>query len=406
MGHIDHVRNIKDKTYPIAFAFLVAHFSHHVITAITSPLLPLIRQDLHISYAQSGIILSAFTLSYGIAQLPVGWLLHRVKSYVFIFMGIAGVGIAGLLIGLTGGFIPLVAFQLLMGLMGSGYHPTGIFFISQTVNSEKRGKALGIHTIGGSLSYFVSPIIAALLASGFGWRGAFIGLSVPIIVIGLLISFLVKRYTAGTSDNGRDTSSSVDEGKEVSWFRLVVVVILSVTIGAVMGSVIGFIPLYGVDILGMNEKLAATLIAVIFSAGFWASPLAGYISDRIGEIPMLIFAGVIAGPVVILLTFLKSGVPFYFFMVLIGMTIFIRMPVTESYIIGELNEKVRPTVLGIYFFASSMGGGIITPLMGLIADESNFIDSFRIAGVFLLVVVAVCVGLLLFSFNRKKFRQI
>ncbi len=183
-----------DITYKIAFSFLIAHFSHHVITAITSPLLPLIRRDLHLSCTQVGIVLFAFTLSYGIAQLPVGWLLRRVKSYIFIFLGIAGVGIAGIFIGVSKGFIFLVAFQLLMGIMGSGYHPTAIFFISRVVEGDKRGKALGIHTIGGSVSFFIAPILATFLASYFGWRWTFIIMGIPIVGLGVFISFLVARY--------------------------------------------------------------------------------------------------------------------------------------------------------------------------------------------------------------------
>ncbi len=383
-------------TYKVAFAFLVAHFSHHVITAITSPLLPMIRGDLHLSYTQSGIVLSAFTLSYGIAQLPVGWLLQRVKPYLFVFMGIAGVGVSGILIGVSKGFLLLVIFQLLMGIMGSGYHPTAIFFISQVIEKDKKGKALGIHTIGGSMSYFIAPVVAAFLASYIGWRGTFVVMGIPVVVLGVVISLMVKNYTRRVNDKSEGYSVQEKEecGDKVEWFRLGIVMTLSVLLGGIMGSVIGFIPLYGVDIMGVNEKMAATFVSAIFISGLWASPLAGFLSDRVGELPLLIFAGFIGGPVIFALTLLKFGVVVYVLMIFVGMTIFIRMPVSESFIIGELHEGIRGTVLGIYFFASSLGGGLVTPLMGSLIDRVGFKDTFRITGGFLFIAVMLCVILL------------
>jgi len=78
-----------------------AHFSHHVLTALLVPLLPFIRDEFGLSYAQSGIVTSAFTLSYGLAQLPAGWLSDRVGPRYMLLVGISGVAVAGALVGLS-----------------------------------------------------------------------------------------------------------------------------------------------------------------------------------------------------------------------------------------------------------------------------------------------------------------
>lgn len=386
-------------------SFTAAHFSHHIIIAIMTPLLPLIRTSLHLNYTQSGILLSAFTLTYGIAQLPVGWLLNRIKAQVFVFIGIAGVGIAGLLIGISGSFYLLIAAQIIMGIMGSGYHPTAIYFLSNVVDHSFKGRALGIHTIGGSLSYFLSPILAAAAASIWGWRGAYISLSIPVIALGIFISLMTAHfsrslsYSAGRQEGKgtlpRDSESEPPDTVKVNWLRLITVIILSVIIGAVAGAVIGFIPLYAVDTFGIKESTAAALIAVIFSAGIWASPTAGFLSDRLGQIPLLLFAGLIAGPVIYLLTVFNFGLLFYILMVLIGVVIFVRMPVSESFLVGETSGKLRSTILGIYFFASSLSGGLVAPVIGSIADKINFKTAFKITGIFLFVSITLCMIILL-----------
>ena len=45
--------------------FVLGHFSHHIMTAITVPLIPFIRGAFGLDYAQSGLVVSAFTLAYG-----------------------------------------------------------------------------------------------------------------------------------------------------------------------------------------------------------------------------------------------------------------------------------------------------------------------------------------------------
>ncbi|MDA8126009.1 MAG: MFS transporter, partial [Deltaproteobacteria bacterium] len=59
--------------------FIVGHFSHHVLTSITVPLIPFIRSAFDLDYTQSGLVISAFTLACGIGQLPAGWLADRIE---------------------------------------------------------------------------------------------------------------------------------------------------------------------------------------------------------------------------------------------------------------------------------------------------------------------------------------
>ena len=101
--------------------FSLAHFGHHVLTALIVPLLPYIRGEFGLSYTQTGVISASFTIAYGIAQLPAGWLADRVGSRLLLTAGISGVAIAGALVGLVDGYRFLVAVFLLMGVFGGNF---------------------------------------------------------------------------------------------------------------------------------------------------------------------------------------------------------------------------------------------------------------------------------------------
>ena len=155
-------------------------------------------------------------------------------------------------------------------------------------------------------------------------------------------------------------------------------------------SVISFIPLFVVDRFGISEEVAAALIAVIYSAGLWVSPLGGYLSDRLGRVPVMLAVCFIAGPVIYLLNLVPYGLGLGVVLVIIGMITYIRMPTSEAYIIGQTSERHRSTVLGIYYFGSMEGSGLLTPLLGYLIDQHGFYLSFTIAGATLVAVTLLC----------------
>jgi MFS family permease len=82
-------------------AFMFGHFTHHVTNALLTPLLPLIRDGFGLSYAQSGFLVSAFTLSQGLSQAPIGVLADRVGSRSVVTVGLILSALLCFLIGLA-----------------------------------------------------------------------------------------------------------------------------------------------------------------------------------------------------------------------------------------------------------------------------------------------------------------
>ncbi len=369
----------------------MAHFAHHLLTALPIPLLPMIRSEFALNYTQSGLLISAFSVPYGIAQLPAGWLGDRIGRRILITSGISGVALAGLMIGFSQTYIMLMVFLALMGIMGGGYHPSSPPMISASVEPKNQGKALGIHMIGGSASFFLAPLIAAAIATTWGWRGPFIGLAVPTIVLGIVFYILIGRQAvtkiADPMINDRHDYEPSTSGRKR---RLALFIFLSTFTAAVIFSTVSFIPLFLVDHFGIGEGTAAAIMALIYSTGLWAGPLGGYLSDRFGSVPVVLAVGFIAGPIIYLLNLMPYGLGTYALLVIIGTTLYVRMPASESYIINQASERNRSTILGFYFFGAMEGGGVLTPILGSLIDRFGFYTSFTIAGAALLAVTLVC----------------
>jgi MFS family permease len=380
----------------VTWLFVVAHLSHHVITALVVPLLPFIRTDFGLDYTQAGFVISAFSLSYGIAQLPAGWLADRLGPHKLITLSISGVAFAGLMIGFSHVYAMMIAFLILMGLVGGGYHPSAPPLIAASVKPEKRGFALGCHVIGGSASYFLSPLIGAYVATRLGWRGAFISLAIPVIIFGAFFHVILGRRVAMPAASGsRGGKRRVPRESIFQHRTIVVFIFMSAFTSAVMASSISFIPLYMVDQFHVPGKTAAAFIAIIYSSGLWAAPLGGYLSDRMGRIPMILGVCFLMGPAVFLINYVPFGIGFGLLLLVIGAVLMIRMPVTEAYIVGEVPDHMRSTILGVYYFCAIEGGGVLTPVMGSLVDHFGFYTAFTAAGSAIVLITSVCAPLLI-----------
>ncbi|MBW1698016.1 MAG: MFS transporter [Deltaproteobacteria bacterium] len=375
----------------VTWLFVVSHFSHHVITALVVPLLPFIRNDFSLDYTQSGLVISAFTLSYGIAQMPAGWLADRLGPQKLITLSITGVAFAGLLMGLSQTYILMICFLILMGLCGGGYHPSAPPLISASVKPENRGFALGCHVIGGSASYFLSPLIGAYIATALGWRGAFISLAIPTIIFGIIFHVVLGRKITENGMQQPTEAKGSEKNASGGFYRpILAFLILSTSVSAIMTSTIAFIPLFIVDHFGVAEKNAAALMALVYSTGLWAAPIGGYLSDRLGSIPVIVAICFISGPTMFLMNIVPYGIGFAMLLLIVGSIIMIRMPVSEAYIVGEIPQQYRSTVLGVYFFCSIEGGGVLTPVMGGVMDHFGFFSGFAIAGAVIVIITLIC----------------
>ncbi|MFC2016485.1 MFS transporter [Chloroflexota bacterium] len=378
---------------------MVAHFGHHLLGALLVPLLPFIRDDLALDYAQAGWVVSAFMVSYGFGQLPGGWLADRIGSRTVITVGISGVALSGFLVGLSPTYIIMTIFLVLLGVTGGGYHPASIPVISALVDSGKLGRALGLHQLGGAASHFLAPLIAVGIATVLGWRGSFIGTAIPIFIFGIVFYVLLGMW-GYAKETGQGISEGYIETPSTPGHlgRLVAFLIVSIVGQILIVAIISFIPLFLVDHFGVSEEVAAVLLALTYSAGFWAGPLGGYLSDRLGTVPVMLVVTLMTGPVIYLLNHVTYGLGIGALLILIGMSLDSRMPVSEAYITSQTSERNRSTVLGIYYFGSRGGPGVITPVLGYLIDRLGFYTSFTIMSAALVAVTLICS---VFLWNRR-----
>lgn len=372
---------------------MLAHFGHHLPAppALLTPLQTFVRDEFNLNKTQLGFLGSAYNLPYGLSQLPAGWLAGLIGPRILTTIGVSGVALCGLLVGLSPTYSMMVVFLILMGVIGGGYHPAASPLVSASVEEKNRGRALGLHQMGGTVSFFLTPLIAAAIAGAIGWRGTFISLSIPTVILGIILYVILGRrgYTSKpkvvTPDSYAESPSTPSRLRHLTSF-----VVLGAALQILIFSTISFVPVFAVDRLGASKEAAAGLLSLVHFTGLVAGLMGGYLCDRLGKVPVMLAVSVVTGPAIYLLNTVSFGWNLSIVLLLIGTCQYISMPVSEAYIISHTSERNRTTILGVYYFASRGGPGLVMPVLGGLIDKFDFYTSFTMVSATALAVTLIC----------------
>ncbi len=380
--------------------FVLAHGAHHMMTALHQPLLPYMHQEFNLNYAQAAVITSAFAISGGASQLPSGWMADRMGPAILITMGILGVAIGGVFVGLSQSYIFLLLALIFMGLMSGGYHPASTPLISMSVPVHQRGRAIGIHLVGGTGMFFLAPILAAFIAGFWGWRGAYLTLAVPSAIFGLFFFFYLNKRFGKAHVEAMKKKQTAERPPQPGYKRRLWSFLIMMILGGGAGfTVQSFLTLYIVDVLGATKAQAAPALSLIFVSGFYGAPLGGYIADKIGSAKVIIVTDILSGLMIFVLIAIHSyGFAFWTVLFVMGAIQAIRFPASELFIMGQSPAKHRSTIYGIYYSTMQYTGAIFAFIVGYFIDIYGFPTMFTVSAY---VVTAVAIITSFFIWDAK-----
>ena len=368
-----------------------AHFAHHVSNSLLNPLLPLIRDTFAMSYAQSGFAVSAYSLSLGLSNGPIGLLADRVGPRKVMVVGLLLTGLVSAAVSQAGGYGQLLVLLLALGIISGTYHAPAAALISRLFSPRVRGAAMGLHITGGHLSFFAAPLLAAYLATTTGtWRTAYLWFAVVPIVLGVALWLITP-----ADDRVRASGDLLAPFREIrTVFRTIgPLVSLSIAFQVGISSMFAFLALYLVDARGISPALAAIAFGFTQLVGIVGAPLGGWLSDRLGRRTPILISLAVIGPSVYLIAITPND------LLLIPLTIFglafsMRGTATEVLVMDTAPATRRGAVLGAYYLAAQPIGGIATPIFGLIAGAVGISAAFSGIGLLLVAMsfVAVVIG--------------
>ncbi len=137
-----------------------------------------ITEELGLTEYQFGWILSAFTISYGLFEIPTGLLGDRFGAKKILARVVIWWSAFTVLTGLSGGFASLFLIRFLFGAGEAGAYPNTAIAIRQWFPVIERGRAQAVIWMASRLGGALTPFLVIPLQMQFGWRVSFYVLGV------------------------------------------------------------------------------------------------------------------------------------------------------------------------------------------------------------------------------------
>lgn len=240
--------------------------------------LPLIRDDLGITFTQSGGIAAVSLIVFAVMQIPAGWLADRLGPKRMFTLGLVGVLAMTCAFAVLDSYALILVTQAASGFFRSLVFIPGMLLITYEFAADRRATAMGLYVAGGFSSNVFLSIAGPLLVDDLGWRMIFMicGAAGILVVIGYVLL-----GGPGPSPKG---ASSLPLRALIGLMRSPVMWAagwLQIARFGVANGVIFWLPTILVVDHGMTLVQAGLIAAMASLLTAPANALGGYVSDRL-----------------------------------------------------------------------------------------------------------------------------
>ena len=162
----------------VVFLLGLSVFINYIDRSNLSIAAPLLKDELGLTAVQLGTLLSAFFWTYGLMQVPAGWLVDHLDVKWVFAAGFLVWSVATAITGTLHGFMALIIVRVILGLGESVAFPSYCKVLSTYVTERSRGFMNAVLMAGLSLGPAVGILVGGTVVGHFGWRPFFLGLGI------------------------------------------------------------------------------------------------------------------------------------------------------------------------------------------------------------------------------------
>ncbi len=152
------------------FVFWGLWYLNFSTRAVFSPLLPLIEDTLSLSHGEAGGLFTSLAIGYSLILLISGRFAAIWGYKRTVVSGFIGIGLVFLGLQWVESYLAFHVLFFFLGIATGTYIPSILPIITETYESRRWGKVLGIHDSAASLSILSIPILVALGLHFLSWR--------------------------------------------------------------------------------------------------------------------------------------------------------------------------------------------------------------------------------------------
>lgn len=134
-----------------------------------------IGDELHLSKSETGYVLMAFTLAYGLFAVPAGRMGDVLGPRFTLSLLVLAWSVFTTATGLCYGLAAMVIVRFLFGMSEAGAYPNAAHIVKRWFPLGERGRVQGLMLGSAQFGAVVAPIVTAYIIAAIGWRWVFHG---------------------------------------------------------------------------------------------------------------------------------------------------------------------------------------------------------------------------------------
>lgn len=373
-------------SYPFSFYLILAStflFFFSILLLLTP--LPLYIKEVGGQPSQIGLVAGVFALSSVLSRPLVGRLVDTWGRKPMMMVG-SVIFILGPLFYILARSIPsLFLARMFHGVGIAAFTTAYSTLAADLVPSPRRGEALGLAGTAPYVAIIFAPPLGGALLPRLGFSPLFL-ISAVVAALSLLVAIPIRE--AARRVNPQKAAGFLGTLRErYVW----VPSLLTVVVGLAYGSLLTFLPLFGVERGIANVGLFFTTYGLMTITV--RMPL-GRLSDRVGRMRVII-------PAMLLLSLALAGLRMAGGMellivaaILYGLGDSGAGAATVALVVDEAPLEVRGTALGVLYASFDLGAGLGGVVMGPVAGVVGYGGMYLLLGLIALAGVALFVALM------------
>lgn len=389
----------------------IAYFLNQGDRQIYNVVIPLIKDDLHLTDIQLGLVATVFTITYGCLVPFGGYLGDFLKRKWIVFTSILIFSIGTLCTGFSGGLISLI---VLRGITSGGgeafYYPAATSLISQ-YHQKTRAMAMSIHQTSLYVGIVASGFIAAYIGEHFGWRASFLTFGLGGLLLCILLFFKMDDTPQQVQESRHSIGYVI---KEI--FKKKTVWMLCIAFGCMCFVNIGYVTwmsTFYYEKFHLSLSTAGfTSMFFHFSAAFLGVLIGGRLSDKYAFKRKTVrmeteFIGLLLGaPFIFLMGYTSSLYVSYTMLALFGIFRGIYDSNLYAALFDVIEPKLRASSVGIMTAFAFLVGAMAPLALGYIKTHYGLSIGISSLSVFYFIgAIMVLIGIRFF-FKKEYYKEI
>lgn len=356
---------------------------------VIDPLLHIIASEFKVGVGSAAIIVSAYSIPYGLFQLVYGPLGDRIGKLKVMTVAMAAFAVGTAVCAFVPNIALLTLLRFLTGIAAAGIIPLSLAYIGDNFPYEERQTAIGRYLSALVLGQILGGSLGGIFGEYIGWRDIFLLFGIVSLIIAVAMWYATRRIPHTQNIQNRVRLVNFKPYYQLMTEPAARNVIIAVFIEGfcIFGS-FAYVGAFLRDRYNLPYVTIGFMLGGFGVGGLIYSRCVKWLVNKLGENGLVGVGGWLMCACYLSIAVFQNSILFIPLSILIGLG-FYMMHSTFQTQATELAPEARGTGIALFAFNQFIGQGIGAVAFGRVVDNLGYVPCFVVAGV-AIALLSIC----------------